>query len=246
MMGLYPLKKLPKLVLIFLVIDFMLVVAHFVNFVLREPNATMAWFFDLESEQNLPTWFSTLQLAMVGFMASVFCYKRVERANRQSWYLLALPIVFWLCSLDEIAQLHERVGYRLDVLLPDGDRANTPFGYTGIWMFVVGIPFLVLMFGVWLKITPYFKGNNRVGYKMLAGLLIFVGGACGFETLANFQPYDVYDIRHILQVMFEESFELLGATVLLWSMIDLMRVHGLKFAIVETPPDTMKPQEDSI
>jgi hypothetical protein len=105
-------------------------------------------FFHLELENNLPTWYSTLQLFALAFLMGLFALSRYDRGRPSTLALFSLPAVFLALSLDEVAEIHEWVGYRLDYFLPTGDRSATPFEYTGIWGFVIGIPFLLICLGL--------------------------------------------------------------------------------------------------
>ena len=65
--------------------------------------------FDVDEENNLPTWFSGFLLSIVA--VCVWLCARRKRSDRDSWQVhwYALAIGFLLLSVDEIAGLHETV-----------------------------------------------------------------------------------------------------------------------------------------
>jgi hypothetical protein len=71
-------------------------------------------FLDLDRESNLPTWYSTIQWFCAASLLGVFAIRNFSFSQRKSWLLLALPLVFLGLSLDEMAQIHEKLGFLIE------------------------------------------------------------------------------------------------------------------------------------
>ncbi len=216
--------RIPWLVVPFFAMNLALGAAFLFVSALDLPYGKLNGFFNLEAERNLPTWYSTLQLFVLAVMTGLFAASRFDRTQPRSWFLWGLTLVFLAMSMDEIAEIHEYLGYESDVLLPGGDRKQTPFGYTGIWMFLIGVPFLLFALGLVMSVRRYFAAAPGVLKKFIVGFLVLVGGASGVETAANFVVLG--SAWHVVQVFFEETMEMTGVTIMLWGAYDLVRASG--------------------
>ena len=140
-----------------------------------------------------------------------------------------LPLVFLAFSLDEVAQIHEALGETSDWLLPGASRKNSLFPRTGIWMFVLGVPFLAVFVGLIFTVRRYFQSAPGALIKICLGMAIFLFGAIAIETLANF----VYKLSpyYMLLVVSEELCELLGSTIVLWGSYELLHRHNFTYTL---------------
>lgn len=184
---------------------------------------------DLDGEANMPTWYASVQWFCVAGLLAIFSIRNFSFSQKRSWLLLALPLLFLGFSLDEVAMIHEEMGVQSDRVLPGGSRKNTPFIKTGIWMFLIGVPFAAFLAGLILSIRPYFRRTPGAFVKLCLGLAVTLVGAVGIETLANFTtPGSAYAM---LQVLTEEVFELLGSTIILWGSYELLAEHRFEIKI---------------
>jgi hypothetical protein len=142
---------------------------------------------------------------------------------------VALPLLFVALSLDEVTEIHEFSGRMSDGLLPGG-RTATPFAHTGIWMFLLGIPFIAGL--IWLvgRMRPYFTQAPDALRTLVLGMGVMLAGAIGVETLSNLT---VGTPLAPLQIAAEEFLELIGATLVIWGGYTLLERHA--FAIVMAP-----------
>ena len=71
------------------------------------------------------------------------------------------------------------------------------------------------------SVCPYivlFSSNPKSFYKLIGGMFIFLSGALGFEFLSNF-----YSSTHLILItILEEGFEMLGITVIAWSLYEIV------------------------
>lgn len=236
--------RIPSVILIFLLIDLSLSAGYLFDTMAGHPFGAITSFIDLNGEQNLPTWYSSVQWYSVAALLAVFAWRNVSLRRLRSWLLLALPLVFLFFSLDEVAQIHEWLGDQSDRLLPGSDRANTPFFHTGIWMFVLGLPFLVLFAALIYSMRIYFRRTPGALVRMLGGMAVMLGGSIGIETLHNFVDSD--SILGALQIAAEEMCEMLGATLILWGSYELLRGHGLAWSLGPADAPAEKPVVGSL
>ena len=221
-------RRVPWVVRVLFAIDGLLIAFYVVDTLAGHPLGG-GWareFFHLELEQNLPTWFSSVQLAVAAVLLGIFVAHRSRHERGRSRLTLALPFVVLFMSLDEIAQIHEKIGFKSDALLPEGTRAVTPFPYTGIWMFLVGVPFLVLTLLAFRRLVrgPTIRASGF--RKVLFGLVLLAAGAGGVEVWANF-TFDK-PMLHLVQVSLEEGLELFGGTLIVWGAIELLFASGVR------------------
>jgi hypothetical protein len=118
-----------------------------------------------------------------------FGQAHVQQGLRQGeavWVLLTLPLLFLALSLNEVAQIHEGLGRRSNTFLADNSRKSTRFSQTGIWMLVIGLPFLALFVSLRFSLRSYFRRAPGSFTELFLGTLFTLAGAIGIETLFNF------------------------------------------------------------
>ena len=94
-------------------------------------------------------------------------------------------------------------------------------------MFVIGIPVLLLFFVAIRSAATRLRRAPGAFAKIVVGLSLTAVGAMLFDLIGNLMFYR----RGSPFPVIEESFELLGATVVLWGSLDLLRAHGLHFGV---------------
>ena len=175
--------------------------------------------FNLDKENSLPTWFSVVQLFAVGVLLLLTTVN-----NRQQDYLsnVALTIaglLFIGLSADEGAQLHENLTY---VARDLGFSQLSFVGEYGAWIIVyavLGITGLSLGAKHLVSLWRHFRPVAVLG---LAGLVTYVIGAVGFE-IASFPFRDSEDTLtlNLIAVVFEELFEMVGVSIILYATLVL-------------------------
>lgn len=219
-----PEPAIPRIVGFFFLADLALVLLHLADWGLGHPSGKLKRMVDLGGEGNLPTWYSSMQLFLVALLLAVFVSKRFARTEPATWLLPVLPLVFALLSLDEVAQIHEWLGRRSDrVLLPAG-REESFLPETGTWIFVIGVPFFILMSVIFFRLRRYLGCGRRVVPRFVLALCLYVGSAAGIEMLSNFFRSDPG--FQLLQVCLEELGEMVAVTIFLWASLDLLCGHG--------------------
>ena len=195
-----------KMVVGFSLAAFMLLLVHAVLTVYHYQVAEIAWIpwrqlFDVDAENNLPTWFSGLLLGVTAFW--VWLQADVKRAEADRWALhwRVLAIGFFVMSLDEVAGIHETVNTVSDVTwaIPGG-----------ILALLIGLSYFPFLWSL-----PKATRNAFV----LAGCL-FVGGSVGVEMIGAPMVEDA--MPYNLVTVVEEAMEMGGVIVFLSSLLKYM------------------------
>ena len=205
---------MPIQIAVFFAIDVTLLVLYSLDAALAEPlGAFFSYLVDLNSERNLPSWYSSVKLFLVGYLILLHAYSLVEVNRNGAYMMLLLAPMLLFMSIDETVGIHERIGVASDVFLPGQDRANSVFPATGIWMFVLLLPAFVLILSILRRLRSRVMPVHA--YRVfVSGLVIFVVSAGGIEMLSNFANDGALSF---LQIASEEFGEMIGATLMLWA-----------------------------
>jgi hypothetical protein len=220
--------RIPAPILILFAIDLALGLVFVLNYWAGEPSRRLTVLIDLDGEANLPAWYSSILWFCTAGLLGLFAYRNFKVSSPRSWALAGLALLFLLFSLDEVARLHEWLGRLSDALLPGGERANTTFAATGIWIFVIGLPVIVVLGALLWSVRSLFKRAPGALTKVVLGMFIMLSGALVIETFDNFVAAG--SSLRLLQVFVEEMLELLGSTVVLWGGLELLTRSGIVLA----------------
>jgi len=174
--------------------------------------------FTLNTEMNFPTYFSSVQLLLASILFFLIAaWKKLERDKyRIHWKGLAFLLL--LFSIDEFTVMHEKLS-KLFKNLPD---FNGLFSFK--WIFA-GIAF-VIIFGL-LYLMFFFHLEKKYKILFLASATLFFGGALGFEVIggryANYN--DTRNITFYMITTIEEALEMGGISLLVYSLLDYIKVY---------------------
>lgn len=223
-------RRIPLLIRWLLSIDLALIAGFVISGGLYvagilERNSKLVRLLDLESESNLPTWFSSMQLLLLAVMFALLAHwMRKRSASRAVW----IPaFLFLFLSFDEIGMLHEWLGYQLDFFLPAGERANTALYYTGLWGIVIGVPALGCVLLMWRRLRSHFSKPETAMRRIILGSCLLIGGAAGLDFVANFTEGAPLHL-HSIQIIAEEGAELFGVTFLCWGALEVIQASGIR------------------
>ena len=169
-------------------------------------------FFDLDEEEGLGTWFSTLLLFLAGMLS--WLLGRLDPGLRRWWWLLAAG--FCLLSLDEVAGFHEFVNTVVE------DTHWTTFGAAiGLLVGLSFIPFLL-------------KLPSRTRWMCIIGGILYLGGAVGVERgTLWYEEQDLLDtLEYNLWNALEEGLEMGGIVVYVYALLERLARIGKRFGVV--------------
>ena len=213
-------RQVPQLVTYLLLLDCFFDLAYIFTHLVVPFSFESSDLWNLDSEGSISSWYSVLKYLGVSCLAALFVRRRM---TTRSLTVYGLPIMFLAMGIDEGARLHERIGKYSDMFLPGGSRANIPLHETGIWMFVVGIPFLIIFLWWINRLRQELASYSADILLLVIGMIILLTGALGVELLSNF----VYDAAWKLTVAVEEGLEMLGLTVMCWAVCNMLKRQRL-------------------
>ena len=157
--------------------------------------------FDVDEENNLPTWFSGFLLGVTSFWVWMTAAAKHRASDRWWIHWKALALGFFVLSIDEIAGLHESFNTVTDATwaIPGG-----------ILALLVGLMFFSFMW----SLPP----ATRNAF-FLAGC-IYVGGAVGVEIIGA--PMDADTMTYNLTTVVEEGMEMAGVLLFLTTLLAYM------------------------
>jgi hypothetical protein len=175
--------------------------------------------FDVNSEANVPSWFSSLLLAggalAAGLVAAMV--RRVGGRDARHWAGLAALLL--LLSLDEVAALHERLRGPAATVL--GDAARGPLRVA--WV-VPGL-LLVLVVGIaFVGFVARLPAGTRRPVVAAGGL--FLAGAVGVEAISGMVLEAQGDrALYLLVTAAEEGLEMSGSVLLLYATLRVLHLR---------------------
>lgn len=180
--------------------------------------------FLLDYEANVPNWFSSMQLAFVALVWLKIA-RSARRASTPDRRLATAALLIGgaalFGSLDEIAQVHEKIGiYTMDSLFPR----------TGYWLFIY-LPVLLLLAGAVVALVGRRLWLHRRAMAwIVAGGALYLVAAGGLELMLNFIQWG--GTAELIQLHFEETGELLGVWLILWGSLQMRDVLTVRTAVV--------------
>ncbi len=235
--------KLPispkKIAMVFLAIVIFLVMANIVGqyykdaFAGNEIVLKIIRKFNLDLEKNnVPTWYQSSTLLLSSFLLLIVTLVRREKKDSDFRYWGVLSAIFLYLSLDEAVSIHEQLTMPLRTTFDLGG-----FFYLS-WVIPAGI-FLVIFFFVFLKFLLRLPSETR--FLMITAGMIFVFGAVGVEMLGgeylyltNDLPTRVNDFRYALLTTVEETLEMLGIVIFIYTLLSYLSPQEAEARVLET------------
>lgn len=191
------------------------------------PMRAMTMLFDMDGENNLPTFFNAGLL----FMSAALFYlagRGEEGRVRRGWYLLAVVFVF--LGIDEGSQVHEQfMLVTLRALGWDGSRMGWLY-YA--WVIPYGAALLVLGVALIRFLLEVSAGTRN---RLLVSAAVYVLGAVVCEMWSGAIAEEAadtdlpYNAAYCAVITLEESLEMIG---LMLCIRTLMRVHALRSTVL--------------
>ncbi|MBI4387419.1 MAG: hypothetical protein HY582_00045 [Candidatus Omnitrophica bacterium] len=196
-----------------------LVILHLVSLFAQKWSWQMERMFNLDGENNIPTWFSSIILALSAFTA-YDCFKQsINSQHRNIWRLVAVGLLFLSC--DEVAMLHENLGSVLErhVWVPVlGTKILTVFPET-VWPIMLAPLVLasILLFGFGLRAC--LKGSTQAFQLLSLGIAFMFFAGVGLDFSTNFINQNQFPWLLQVEIILEESFEMMGEILILLGLI---------------------------
>ncbi|MEJ8757231.1 hypothetical protein WG947_09510 [Pontibacter sp. H259] len=168
--------------------------------------------FNLDTEGNIPTYFSALLLLLVaGLMQYIAIHKKsANDAFARQWAVLSY--IFIYMSVDEAVEIHGMLMRPLNSLYVFGDF----FHFS--WV-VVGIGLLAVAAIYFLRF--YLALNLKYKRQFLAAAVVYISGLIGMELIggAYAHSFGEANITYELITTLEETFEMAGIVLLIRTLL---------------------------
>ena len=206
--------QLYRLFLFLVCCEIAFVALYAVDQLLGSPIWTIQRLVDLDHEQNIPTWFSVIQLFFIGLLITLKAFRRQPGRDPSRPLLLLAAGAFVFLSLDEAASIHESVTQALLHIeqLPrfEGDH--------GMWIPIYG-GLILLALAIGLPGIRLMWAHHRAALLVAGGGAgVFVFGAVGLEII-SYQYLTPGTPMYALEVGVEEFLEMLGASLMLYGSV---------------------------
>jgi hypothetical protein len=179
--------------------------------------------FDLDQENNIPTWYSSILWIICGHYFGKAATEPAARRQGLSlfWWISAAIAVF--LSMDEIASIHEFAGGLAGGRLKDAVGLHETFFYG--WVFAGAAAALALCI---LLVPLMWRLPFRITALLITSGVVFLLSSLGIETLTSAiaQQSVVYSATNttwLLLIVSEEASEMLGVIVAIYAVLLYLR-----------------------
>jgi hypothetical protein len=209
---------IPRPIRLLFACDILIAMMYVANRLSGTPFVKVNRLLDLNGEANLPTWFSSMQwAAAAGLLAFVFL-RRHERRAAAVFATLGVSLLFLLLSVDEVAQIHEKLSIGISGKLGAGQGR-----FKGMWLPALGLPVLAVLGLLAVQMKSMFDAAPGSLRAFTTGLVVFGVGAFGIEPVLNL----LNQRSGPSLVLFEETLEMVGVTFLVWASFAVAASEGL-------------------
>ncbi len=219
-------KSIPLIVRLFFLADALVVLAAIASHLIAHYFGREApGFLRLSYESNLPTWYSSAQHAVVGTLLAILAVREIA-IDRRRW-CIALPALMYLFfSFDEVAMVHERIARLVQAHSALGQSHGLTNSAPGM-IFCLPVAIAFAAYAAW-STKPYWQRRRGIVVKCVlgTGMILFCAG--GLEIVVNLVKTHQFLVS--LETLVEESGEMLGTTIMLWGVIELLAVEKLVVA----------------
>jgi hypothetical protein len=184
------------------------------DFALRD---TFIHAFSFDEEANVPTWYSSSVLLVCSGLLALIAYSTRRAHGRFARHWAMLAVIFLALSVDEEAALHEGA-----IRLRETFRVGGVFYYA--WV-IPGLIFVTVVAVAFLRFVLSLPRRTRVLF--IASAAVFVSGALGFEMIGGARA-EIYGKDNLVQDLLttvEELFEMAGAALFVYALLDYIRRH---------------------
>lgn len=168
-----------------------------------------AQLFDLDADQNVPTWYSS---SMLLICALLLAGAAVANRGIHRLYWSGLAIGFLYLSADEASSIHEKVRPVLGGWLHTGDFTDY------VWVVLYG-PIVLVLALAYLRFLRDLPVDTR--RLFLAAGSLYVGGALGMEVVGGLYAtfFGSSNLTYTLLTHIEELLEMLGVIIFVYSLL---------------------------
>jgi hypothetical protein len=208
-----------KLLIGLIFFELCLVLIYAADTLLGSPSRSIQQLFDLDGEGNIPAWFSSVQLFLIGLIFFLRSRQTGPDHSPSPLFLLMLSGGFIFFSADEVGSIHEKISevFKYVEFMPrfKGDH--------GIWIFVYALIGLILFLATFRSSVAMWNRYRHASFMMAVGMGIVVLGGVFIEVISYyFLRSGSTPLLYIAEVALEEFLEMSGASVALYGALLLL------------------------
>jgi hypothetical protein len=184
--------------------------------------------FNLEGENNLPSWYSSVALLLCSAALGNIGLQRRHEGNPWAWHWLALAFGFLCLSADEAASIHEMAAPLVDRWLETTGQMDTVISGIGTSWLLAGIPVAAIVFLMFWGFLQHLPFTTRALFLIAGGL--FITGAIGVEAVGGrylLHNGGSHTLTYQMMVAVEEGLEMVGIVVFLYALMSYMATHRI-------------------
>lgn len=203
--------KKRRLAIVLATLVAVLTVLHVVLLILKSRGVltTLAPWFDLDNEYNVPSAYNAFLWAQCGLLVAFLAVRSKVGLDRVRFGLIAA--FFLYLGFDELLILHESLAQ------PIRDALSISGGSPLYHAWVVPAIAVALVLTVLYLSLRFAKGSNRLQRSLVLYVLIVAGGVIGLEMLGT-QLYFSEMVYKLGPVLVEEVFEMSMASFILYKL----------------------------
>lgn len=187
--------------------------------------------FDLNRENNIPTWYASISFAFCALAAWLMGI--LKSLEKDSLYWKMMAVIFLGMSLDESASVHEYVASLL----------KGQFTFSGYWHFAWVAPALILIvMGIIFFFRFWWNQPSRIRFALAAGAVIFFSGSVGMEIIGGnlIEQSGYNDPVYMTLTLTEEIMELSGLWLFQFSLLESLALHQFSQVVKVTRSELPK------
>lgn len=167
--------------------------------------------FDFDQENNIPTLFSSISLALSAALLALVAFKQKQIGSPfLPW--AGLAVIFAFLTIDETAYLHENL---IEPLRHQLDTGGLLF-YAWVIPYSIALVVFVILYSRFL-----FRLPKKTELLLILSGTIYISGAIGFELLGG-RHAELYGTGNLLYACYytcEELLEMLGIILFLYTLL---------------------------
>jgi len=194
--------------------------------------ALLAKAFDLDQEKNFPTYFASVILLFSALLLLIIAAINRQSGDRWRHYWLALALIFFFMSIDELVAFHDHINQIVKELLPFAGKLH----FAWVIPYLAGAGLLLFWYTRFLFSLPF---QTRLLF-LTAGLL-YVSGAAGMEIISGQYFACIGGIQknftYSMLTAVEETLEMVGIALFIYALMHYIDVefHDLCLRVTSQP-----------
>ncbi len=193
-----------------LLIAISLSVLNIINLYLGEPSWQITRLIDVDHESNIPTWFSSIILAIAALYAYECSILIASRKNEKKlWQLMSIVLLGMSC--DEVAMIHEHFAVVINKYIIRSSAIRNSESFS----FILGPIALLFIFWFAYRMNQCLAKSIKAKRFVFIGIAIYLLGALGLEATASYFRYNSLELLLRAEYVLEELCEMTGVIIII-------------------------------